>query len=88
MVYALDVEQIVFFQFSQQPFILRAIKIFAGLLIGVDMSGVYMDFTQRNALALIILIPTADTDVTVDMQNHIPCLSCIFHKCSTYSSGR
>lgn len=62
---ALDIEQIVFFHFPQQFFILRAVEILAGLLVHVNILFTNPDFPQGNHLTILILFFGRNADVSV-----------------------
>ena len=63
---ALDVEQIVFFQFPHQPPVLGAKEVLAGLLVQQDVALRHARLPQGDPLAVFILFPGADPDVAVN----------------------
>ena len=63
----LDIEQIVFFQFSHQPLVLRAVEVPAGLLIHEDVFLRNLQFSQCNQLPALVLVAGADTNITIDI---------------------
>ena len=63
---ALDIEQIVFFHFSQQLLILRTLEILAGLLVDINISLRYAHFPEGNDLAIFILLSGGNTDVPIN----------------------
>ena len=52
---ALDIEQIVFFYFSEQLFILRAVKILARLFVLINISVRHPDFPHGDDLPFFVL---------------------------------
>ena len=62
---ALEIEQIVFFHFSQQLLILRAVKILAGLLVHVNILLRHAGFLQGNHLPILILFSGRNADVAI-----------------------
>ena len=64
---ALDIEQIVFFQFPHQPLVLWAVEVLAGLLIHEDVFLRNLQFSQCNQLPVLVLVAGADTNITIDI---------------------
>lgn len=74
---ALDVEQIAFFQFPQQAFVLRAVKVLAGLPVRVDVFLRNRPLPQGDQLPVLPLVFAADADVSVIHSrdvSHLPAL--------------
>src|SRR5699024_3711984 len=63
---ALDVEQIVFFQFPHQPPVLGAKEVLAGLLVQQDVALRHARLPQGDPLAVLVLLPGAHPDVPVN----------------------
>ena len=62
---ALDVEQIVRLQFSDQLFVLRPVEVLAGLLVHEDILLRDGHLPQGDQLAVLVLLPGTDPDVAV-----------------------
>ena len=62
---ALDVEQIVFFQFPHQPLVLRTVEVLAGLLVHKDVFLRDLQFSQCNQLSVLVLVTGADPDIAI-----------------------
>ena len=62
---ALDVEQIVRLEFSDQLFVLGTVKVLAGLLVHEDILLRDGHFPQSNQLPVLVLLPGADPDIAV-----------------------
>ena len=63
---ALDIEQIVFFHFSQQRLILRTIKVLTRTFFRVNIFLRYTCLTQSEDLAILVLLFGRDTDIAID----------------------
>ena len=63
---ALDIEQIVFFQLPQQFFVLRTVKILAGLLIDIDTLLRNACLPEGDDLTGFVLLSGGNTDIAIN----------------------
>ncbi len=65
-VYALDIEQVVFFQSPHHLAVLGTLKVLAGLLVHEEVPLRDGQLPHGDELPVLVLLPCADADIAVD----------------------